>query len=67
MNNRLIEVESRLAFQEDTIQALNQTVMNQGREIEQLKLALKSLKEEMHSMASSQVADEADETPPPHY
>jgi len=66
MEDRVTELESRLAFQDDTIQALNDIVAEQQRMLDRLQLqvvALARRQEEMHG----QFGIEEDETPPPHY
>ena len=69
MEARIIDLESRIAFQEDAIQALNLTVSRQQRRLDELQdeiAALQTLIRQM-AMQSSPLADPADETPPPHY
>jgi len=41
--DRLIEIETKLAFQEDTIQALNAVVCQQQKDIEQLQAIVQRL------------------------
>lgn len=63
---RIMELESRLAFQDDTIQALSDELLKQSRRIERLQLQLTSLarrQEELNGLAG--IAE--DEAPPPHY
>ncbi|MDF2077377.1 SlyX family protein [Ectopseudomonas mendocina] len=63
---RIMELESRLAFQDDTIQALSDELLEQNRRIERLQLQLTSLarrQEELNGLAA--IAE--DEAPPPHY
>jgi SlyX protein len=67
MENRLIELESRLAFQEHTLQALNAVVARQQQEILQLQRELETLRAQLRALAPSSVASRADEPPPPHY
>lgn len=42
-DERIIELETRQAFQDDTIQALNDVVIEQGRVIERLQLQMAEL------------------------
>ncbi|MCY4124681.1 MAG: SlyX family protein, partial [Pseudomonas sp.] len=37
---RMVELETRQAFQDDTLQALNDVVVEQGRVIERLQLQM---------------------------
>lgn len=67
MNERLAELETRLAFQERAIQELNEVVVRQQGEIDRLTRDLETLKTQVRSMASYPVAGRDEETPPPHY
>lgn len=67
MDDRLIELETKIAFQEDTIQHLSDELIRQGREMEQLRLEMEVLKDRVRGMAVSLIASQAEETPPPHY
>lgn len=67
MDERIVELETRLAFQEQSIQTLNETVIEQARQIERLSGELEALKQRMRAIAPSIIATEAEETPPPHY
>jgi len=64
---RLTEIESRVAFQDDTIQQLNDVIVRQQHDIEYLKEELLLLKQQIETLAPSLVVDQAQETPPPHY
>lgn len=67
MEDRLIELETRLAFQDDTLQALNAVVVRQQQEIDRLTRDLEALKTELRALAPALVAGRGEETPPPHY
>ena len=67
MEKRLTELESRVAFQDDTIQKLNDVIVEQQRQIDQLSLQLKAVKQQLDSIEPSLIADVSEETPPPHY
>jgi SlyX protein len=64
---RLIELETKLAFQETTLHELNDIVAAQQEKIDILQAAIQELHERMKSMAEETVRDPADEPPPPHY
>jgi len=64
---RIDHLESRLAFQDHTIEQLNQELTQQQRQLEKLRLQLDLLVNRMREMQVSQVASQAEETPPPHY
>lgn len=67
MEERIEELESRIAFQDDTIQKLNDVVVGQQYQIDQLVAQFKTLSEQLQAVAPALVADESQETPPPHY
>ena len=64
----MVEIESRLAFQDNTIHELDRVVVSQARRIEELEKALKVLVKRLLSLeeASGQAGGE-DVEPPPHY
>ncbi|AGZ36620.1 hypothetical protein C4Q28_07560 [Pseudomonas sp. SWI6] len=64
--SRIIELETRQAFQDDTIQALNDVVVEQGRVIERLQLQMAELIKRYEEMVG-QYGGEGEEAPPPHY
>lgn len=66
MEERINELESRLAFQDDTIQALNDVLVSQQRLLERLQLQMAALIKRQNE-ASSQFGVSEDEAPPPHY
>ncbi|MFV3291212.1 SlyX family protein [Pseudomonas sp. NY11955] len=63
---RMVELETRQAFQDDTIQALNDVVVEQGRVIERLQLQVAELIKRYEEMVG-QYGSEGEEAPPPHY
>ena len=67
MQDRLAELETRLAFQEQTLQDLNDVVTRQQAEIERLARDYETLKVQLLELAPSLVASRDEETPPPHY
>ena len=67
MDNRLIELETRLAFQDNTLQELNDVVVRQQREIDTITRELEALKAQLRTLAPEMVANRADDAPPPHY
>jgi SlyX protein len=63
--DRIERLESRLAFQDDTIETLNKTVTEQWAKIDTLTRQLVVLGERLQE-AESQMPRPANE-PPPHY
>ena len=66
LESRIIELETRQAFQDDTIQSLNDVVVEQGRVIERLQLQMAELIKRYEEMVG-QYGSEGEEAPPPHY
>jgi SlyX protein len=67
MDDRLIELETKVAFQEDSIQKLTEAVNQHERELYRLTREMKMLREHATAQSESQLAELADEPPPPHY
>ena len=67
MEDRIEHLEIKVSYQDDTIQALNDIVARQDKEIERLKLEMKELKEKFQDIRVSAVKPQEEETPPPHY
>lgn len=65
LEDRIVELESRLAFQDDTIQALNDALVEQQKLIERLQLHMQALAKRQEEASSFSGAQE--EAPPPHY
>ncbi|MEO4047852.1 SlyX family protein [Pseudomonas sp. CAU 1711] len=66
LESRIIELETRLAFQDDTIATLNDVLVEQRRELERLQLQVQALARRQAEMAG-QFGIAEDESPPPHY
>jgi SlyX protein len=66
MEERVTELESRLAFQDDTLQTLSDELVAQQRLIERLQLQLAALAKRQEDI-SGQLETANNEAPPPHY
>lgn len=66
MEERVTELESRLTFQDDTIQALNDVLVAQQRALERLQLQVAALAKRQEEVDGQFEVGE-DEAPPPHY
>ena len=64
---RLDELETRVAFQDDLINTLSEQVTRQELDIRELWAAKKQLNNQLKEVSSSNIRKEEEETPPPHY
>lgn len=68
LEERVCDLEMKLSFQDDTIDQLNNAIVEQQKIIEDQKVQLTYMINRIKSMqTSSNIASEAEETPPPHY
>lgn len=67
MLDDLIELQTKLAFQEDAIDALNAVVARQENRISTLERAQQALTEQLRALAASISVERGQEPPPPHY
>ena len=65
IEDKISDIESKLAFQEDTIDQLNEQIWQQQQQIALLEKAVKRLAHDMNDSAGS--AGDIVDTPPPHY
>ena len=65
---RLVNIETKIAFQEDVIEELNKTVYQQQRKLERLEATCEALARHRSSLAESvnEISPAASERPP-HY
>jgi SlyX protein len=66
MESRLAEIEAKLSFSEELLEALNSTVYRQQQQIDQLQQELRALREQVRSALPAEPRSLRDETPP-HY
>jgi len=66
MQSRVTELEAKISFAEDQLDALNRTVYLQQQQIDELKREVRALRQQLHDTspaASARVEDNV----PPHY
>jgi SlyX protein len=66
LESRVTDLETRLAFQDDPLQALNDVLVEQQRVMERMRLQLRALAKRQEEMQVPMDAGE-NEAPPPHY
>ncbi|HEY0232584.1 MAG TPA: SlyX family protein [Dokdonella sp.] len=67
LEDRLTELEVRLAFVDDTLGALNDLVAAHDRQLLELRNAMARLRSDLVSVRGALSHDAHDEPPPPHY
>jgi len=67
MQNRLVELETKISYQEHTIAELNDVVIRQQRQIDLLEKNVKRLQEHLQQSLPPDVGRSDEEVPPPHY
>ncbi len=65
--SHIIELETRLAFQEHALNELSQVMHDQRREIDLLRRTVERFTSDLQSLRSAFATDPASEPPPPHY
>lgn len=69
MNNeqRFVEIETKVAYQEDTIMQLNEVIIQQQQQIDYLKRLSEQLLDRVNSMSAETDVITAQDEKPPHY
>ncbi len=63
----IAELEMKVAFQDHTIDALNDSITEQQYQLDKVNFQLKHLIDKVKSIQPSDIAKASEETPPPHY
>lgn len=63
----LAELEMKITFQEKAIEELNQALIQQQLTIDKMQVQLRYLVNKLKDVRPSNIASQAEETPPPHY
>ncbi|MDN3700852.1 MULTISPECIES: SlyX family protein [Vibrio] len=67
LESRVNDLECQLAFQEQTIEELNEALSQQQMLISRMQDQMKFVVGKVKNMDGSNLADASEETPPPHY
>ena len=67
MEDRITELEIRLTHLEETLEIYDTAIIKQNSDIDNLQLQIEILEKKLKASASTPIADESEETPPPHY
>ncbi|MCP3429613.1 SlyX family protein [Opacimonas viscosa] len=67
LENQVVDLETKVAFQDDTIEQLNEALSNQQLTMDQLSFKVDHMMDKMKSIEPSNIAKPEEETPPPHY
>jgi SlyX protein len=67
LNDKIEDLECKAAFQEQTIDELNEALSQQQILISKMQDQMKYVAGKVKNMDSSNLADSSEETPPPHY
>ena len=67
LQQRVDELESKQAFQEDLLEQLNQQVIELSHHCQQQQKYIQFLGQKLSALIPNQLATESEETPPPHY
>jgi SlyX protein len=67
MSDELIELQTQLAFQEQTIAELNDVMISQQKQIDLLRLEIKLLKDKLGGLEDRIETGPPQDEKPPHY
>ena len=67
LSDRIDDLEMRIAYQDQVIETLDKTVVEQWARLEQALARIQRLEERLREIQPSNIRDPSEETPPPHY
>ena len=62
-----MELESRIAFQEQSIQTLSHSLHRQQQIIDRMEMTIEELRQRLRAVSASPLSGDVPEPPPPHY
>jgi len=67
MENKIIDLQSKLAFQDEAIHELNEVITDQQSQLDQLREQIRILELRIANVTQASVSPAEKEPPPPHY
>jgi SlyX protein len=68
MSEEIIDLQTRIAFQDGLLEELNQVLTSQQQQITRLEMAVGAMRSQIQTMQATQSEGEPQiEPPPPHY
>ena len=67
MSKDIEQLQTKVAYQEHTIETLNQALAAQQKQLDSLTFQVSHLVDRVKQLQPSNIAAESEETPPPHY
>lgn len=64
---RIEDLESKVTFQDETIEQLNQSLINQQKKFNQLTQLVERLTQQLQDSNQPSIIETNQEEPPPHY
>ncbi|WP_421132905.1 SlyX family protein [Alteromonas sp. A079] len=66
-HNYIEELQTKVAFQEHTIDVLNEALSSQQKQLDEIAFKVRHVVERVQSIEPSNIAKQSEEAPPPHY
>jgi len=67
LDNAIIDLQTKLSFQDGLLEDLNQVVTDQQQQIMRLESALDAVRVQVKTLQTDNAPGESKEPPPPHY
>ena len=67
LEQRISELETKVMFQDDSIDQLNHSIVEHHKDISRLTRIIDALNSQMEDLRQPNIIDASMETPPPHY
>ncbi|MCC2617025.1 SlyX family protein [Aestuariibacter halophilus] len=67
LEEEIHQLQMKVAFQEDTIEQLNEALSSQQKQLDALTFQMRHVVDKLKQVQPSNIARPDEETPPPHY